>query len=145
MGSENRRAPLALRCLHLLCLCVEGASARARSGAPLPELTVSRDHLPFGCVPGSRYNVPVMLEFPTRYRCCERMDWKVVADFGHVAGFDLDLCRCAVCGAYSIAVFYVSSTTYNVISGELAEHFLRLRDSANPKEFKLALKRWVDS
>ncbi len=73
------------------------------------------------------------------------MEWKDIADFGHVAGFDLDLCRCAACGAYSIAVFYVSSATYNVISNELAEHFLRLKHAGDPDEFKLALKRWVDS
>ncbi len=92
-----------------------------------------------------RYHVFVMLERAPRYRCCDRMDWKVAADFGHVAGFDLDLCRCAGCGAYSIAVFYLSSTTYNVISHELAEDLLRLKDSADPNRLKLALKRWIDS
>ncbi len=70
------------------------------------------------------------------------MQWKPVADFGHVAGFDLDLGRCTACGVYIMAVFYVESTTYNCISDELAQHFLSLR--GDPLQLKEELKKWVD-
>ena len=70
------------------------------------------------------------------------MEWTPVADFGHAAGFDFDLGRCAACGAYIMAVFYEPSTTYNIIPDELAQHFLSLK--ADPRELKLALKKWVD-
>lgn len=78
----------------------------------------------------------------SQYRCCDDMQWQSVADFGHVAGFDLDLGRCAACGIYIMAVFYVSSTIYNCISDELAQRFLALRE--DPIALKKALRRWVD-
>ncbi len=78
----------------------------------------------------------------SQYRCCDQMQWEPVADFGHAGGFDLDLGRCAACGVYIMAVFYVSSTTYNCISDELARHFLSLRD--DPPRLNKALKQWVD-
>ena len=70
------------------------------------------------------------------------MEWTPVADFGHAGGFDLDLGRCAACDVYLMAVFYEPSTTYVVISDELAQEFLSLRD--DPARLKQALKKWVD-
>lgn len=78
----------------------------------------------------------------SQYRCCDRMQRKYVADFGHVAGFDLELGRCAACGTYIMAVFYLESTSYNCISDELAQHFLSLCD--DPLPLKKALEKWVD-
>ena len=76
-----------------------------------------------------------------RQVCCDKQSWSAIADFGHAGGFDLDLGRCANCGAYLMAVFYVSSTTYSVISNQQAAHFLKLQGTP---ELKTALKTWVD-
>ncbi len=73
--------------------------------------------------------------------CCDNRSWTAVADFGHAGGVDLDLGKCENCGAYLMAVFYVSSTNYVVISNEQAEHFLTLHGTP---ELKKALKNWVD-
>lgn len=78
----------------------------------------------------------------SQYQCCERMQWTPVADLGEAAGFDFDLGRCAACGISIMAVFYVSSTTYNCISDEQAQRFLSLRDDA--PALKKALRKWVD-
>jgi hypothetical protein len=77
----------------------------------------------------------------TRHTCCDNQSWTAVADFGHAGGVDLDLGTCENCGAYLMAVFYVSSTNYVVISNEQAEHFLKLQGTP---ELKKALKNWVD-
>ncbi len=76
-----------------------------------------------------------------RHTCCDSLSWTVVADFGHAGGVDLDLGKCENCGAYLMAVFYVDSTNYVVISNEQAEHFLTLHGTP---ELKKALKNWVD-
>ena len=78
----------------------------------------------------------------SEYRCCDELEWEAVADLGHTAGVDFDLGRCKNCGTYLMAVFYVVSTTYNVLSKEEAEEFLQLQES--PK-LKAALRRWFDS
>ncbi len=83
---------------------------------------------------------PATVEQPVRRECCDRQSWTAVADLGHAGGVDLDLGRCANCGTYLMAVFYVTSTNYVTISREQAEHFLSLRDTP---ELKPALKRWV--
>ena len=70
------------------------------------------------------------------------MQWTPVADLGESAGFDFDLGRCASCGIYIMAVFYVSSTTYNCLPEERALRFLSLRDHST--ELKRALRKWVD-
>ena len=75
-----------------------------------------------------------------RHRCCEQQGFEAVADFGSVTGFDLDLGRCASCGAWLMAVFWVTSTTYNVISQEQAERFLELQGTP---ELRRVLKAWV--
>ncbi len=76
-----------------------------------------------------------------RHGCCADQSWTPLADFGHAAGVDLDLGRCENCGAYLMAVFYVQSTNYVVISKERAEHFLELHGTP---ELKTALKNWLD-
>ena len=76
-----------------------------------------------------------------RHGCCADRSWTPLADFGHAAGVDLDLGRCGNCGAYLMAVFYVESTNYVVISQEEAERFLKLQGTP---ELKKALKNWVD-
>ncbi len=76
-----------------------------------------------------------------RHRCCEQQRFEAVADFGHVTGFDLDLGRCASCGAWLMAVFWAASTTYNMISQEQAERFLELQGTP---ELRRALKAWVN-
>ncbi len=73
--------------------------------------------------------------------CCDNRSWTAVADFGHAGGVDLDLGKCENCGAYLMAVFYVSSTNYVVISNEQAENFLTLQGTP---ELRKALKNWVD-
>ncbi len=73
--------------------------------------------------------------------CCDNRSWTAVSDFGHAGGVDLDLGKCENCGAYLMAVFYVDSTNYVVISNEQAEHFLTLHGTP---ELKKALKNWVD-
>ena len=65
----------------------------------------------------------------------------MIADFDSAGGFDLDLGRCASCGTWLMAVWYVGSTTYNVISQERAEYFLKLQGTP---ELRKALKAWVD-
>ena len=75
-----------------------------------------------------------------RHRCCENQSWVAVADFGHAGGVDLDLGRCASCGAYLMAVFYVSSTSYVAVSDEQARDFLALLGTP---ALKKALKAWV--
>ena len=74
--------------------------------------------------------------------CCSEQEWEPVADLGHTAGVDFDLGRCKNCGTYLMAVFYVSSTTYNVLSEQQAERFLRLRGSP---VLRKALRRWLES
>ena len=64
-------------------------------------------------------------------------------DFGHAAGFDFDLGRCAACGAYMIAVFYEPSTTYNIIPDALAKQLLTYQQE-DPAKLKVALKNWVE-
>ncbi len=76
-----------------------------------------------------------------RHTCCDDRSWTAIADFGHAGGVDLDLGKCENCGAYLMAVFYVSSTIYLVISNEQAENFLSLHGTP---ELKKALKNWVD-
>ena len=76
-----------------------------------------------------------------RHTCCDDLSWAAVADFGHAGGVDLDLGKCENCGAYLMAVFYVESTNYVVISNEQAELFLTLHGTP---ELKKALKNWVD-
>jgi len=78
----------------------------------------------------------------SEYICCSEQEWEPVADFGHTAGVDLDLGRCKHCKTYLMAVFYVNSTTYNVLSKQKAKRFLKLQGSA---ELKKTLRRWVDS
>lgn len=73
--------------------------------------------------------------------CCAEQDWTALADLGHAAGADFDLGRCRSCGAHLMAVFYVASTTYVVISKEQAEGFLALQGTP---ELKKALKAWLD-
>jgi len=75
-----------------------------------------------------------------KHTCCENQSWTAIADFGHAGGVDLDLGKCENCGAYLMAVFYVSSTNYVVISREQADEFLALGDTP---ERKKALKNWV--
>ncbi|MGR9107393.1 MAG: hypothetical protein ACU843_10745 [Gammaproteobacteria bacterium] len=75
-----------------------------------------------------------------RHRCCEDFEWQEIADLGEAAGVDFELGRCTNCGAFILSVFYVSSTTYNVISKQRAEAFLALQGKA---ELKKALKRWI--
>ncbi|MCZ6588576.1 MAG: hypothetical protein O7B24_11590 [Alphaproteobacteria bacterium] len=75
-----------------------------------------------------------------RHTCCDQQSWTAVWDFGHAGGVDLDLGKCENCGAYLMAVFYVDSTNYVVISNEQAQHFLTLHDTP---ELKKALKKWV--
>lgn len=77
---------------------------------------------------------------PTRHMCCDNQSWTPIADFGHAGGCDLDLGQCEACGAYLMAVFYVSSTNYVVVSKEEAERFLRLHGTP---ALKKALKDWV--
>jgi hypothetical protein len=77
----------------------------------------------------------------TRHRCCDNLTWTPVADFGHAGGTDLDLGRCAACGAYLMAVGYAGSTTYVVVSPEKAQRFLSLQGTP---ELAKALKRWVE-
>jgi hypothetical protein len=72
--------------------------------------------------------------------CCDGQAWKGVADFGHTAGFDFDLGRCASCGAYLMSVAYADQPTVHVIEQSEAEAFLRLQGGP---ELKPALKRWV--
>jgi hypothetical protein len=72
--------------------------------------------------------------------CCDQQSWTAVADFDHAGGVDLDLGKCENCGVYLMAVFYVVSTNYVVITNELAEHFLALQGTP---ELKKALKNWV--
>jgi hypothetical protein len=74
--------------------------------------------------------------------CCSEREWEPVADLGHTAGVDFDLGRCKNCGTYLMAVFYVNSITYNVLSKQQGERFLRLQGSP---ELKRSLKRWFDS
>jgi hypothetical protein len=76
-----------------------------------------------------------------RYDCCADQSWTPLADFGHAAGADFDLGRCENCGTYLMAVFYVQSTNYVVISKERAEYFLKLQGTP---ELKKALKNWFD-
>ncbi len=83
---------------------------------------------------------PATVEEPARRGCCDRQSWTAVADFGHAGGVDLDLGKCENCGAYLMAVFYVTTTNYVVISRQQAEHFLSLKGTP---ELKPALKRWV--
>ena len=78
----------------------------------------------------------------SQYRCCSEMEWEAVADLGHTAGVDFDLGRCKNCGTYLMAVFYVNSITYNVLSDQQAKRFLKLQGSDTLKK---ALKRWLDS
>ena len=54
-----------------------------------------------------------------KYRCCDNMPWKAVADLGHAAGADFDFGRCAACGARLLDVFTAVSSTITVI-GEAA-------------------------
>ena len=75
-----------------------------------------------------------------RHRCCERQSFELVADFGEVKGFDIDLGRCTSCDAWLMAVFWVSSTTYNVISQAQAERYQGLQGTP---ELRRALKTWV--
>ena len=71
------------------------------------------------------------------HTCCDNQSWTAVEDFGHAGGVDLDLGKCENCDAYLMAVFYVSSTNYVVISNEQAEYFLTL---CGTPELKKALK-----
>lgn len=75
-----------------------------------------------------------------RYMCCEDQSWTPIADFGHAAGVDLDLGKCETCGAYLMAVFYVASTNYVVVSEDEAQRFLGLQGTP---ALKKALKDWV--
>lgn len=75
-----------------------------------------------------------------KHTCCAKQSWTPVADFGHAGGVDLDLGKCDSCGEYLMAVFYVESTTYVVISKELAKRFLKLQGTP---ELKKVLKNWV--
>ncbi len=75
-----------------------------------------------------------------RSDCCSDQEWTHVADFGHTAGFDFDLGRCANCGAYLLAVAYADRPTIHVIGKSEAESFLRLDGTP---ELKKALRRWV--
>lgn len=81
------------------------------------------------------------LSFDDRHRCCDSQRFEAAADFGEVTGFDLELGRCANCDAWLMAVFWASSTTYNVISQEQAERFLRLQGTP---ELHRALETWVN-
>ena len=81
-------------------------------------------------------------EIMDEYTCCSKQEWEPVADLGHTAGVDFDLGRCKNCGTYLMAVFYVNSITYNVLSKQEAERFLKLQGSP---ELKKSLKRWFDS
>ena len=81
------------------------------------------------------------VEPASRQTCCDDQSWTAIADFGHAAGVDLDLGKCGSCGAHLMAVFYVESTNYVVISNEQAEHLLNLQGTP---ELKKALKNWVD-
>ena len=81
-------------------------------------------------------------EIMSQYMCCNDQEWEPVADLGHAAGVDLDLGQCKNCGTYLMAVFYVNSTTYNVLSKQEAERFLKLQGNS---ELKKALRRWGDS
>lgn len=76
-----------------------------------------------------------------RHTCCDKRSWIDVAELGHAGGCDLDLGWCENCGAYLMAVFYVNSTNYVVLSDERAEHFLRLEGTP---QLKKELKSWVD-
>ena len=76
---------------------------------------------------------------PDRHRCCDAQSFEVTADFEHAGGVDLG--RCVNCSAWLMAVWYHGSTTYNVISQERAEYFLKLQDTP---ELRRALKAWVD-
>ncbi len=72
--------------------------------------------------------------------CCNDQKWTGVADFGHTAGFDFDLGRCASCGAYLLSVAYAERPTVHPIEAREAEVFLRLQGKP---ELRQALKRWV--
>ncbi len=74
------------------------------------------------------------------YDCCGDQEWTHVADFGHTAGFDFDLGRCANCGAYLLEVAYAYWPTIHVIEKPEAESFLRLDGTP---ELRKALRRWV--
>jgi len=78
----------------------------------------------------------------TKDPCCARRKWEAVADFGHVSGLDLDLGRCAHCGAYVMAVVYNWPPNYIVLDPDDAHRFLALRD--HPRELRVELKRWLD-
>ena len=81
-------------------------------------------------------------ETMSEYICCSEQEWEPVADLGHTAGVDFDLGRCKNCGTYLMAVFYVNSTTYNVLSKQQGERFLKLQGSP---ELKKSLRQWFDS
>ncbi len=75
-----------------------------------------------------------------RSTCCSDQEWSGVADFGHTAGFDFDLGRCANCRSYLLSVAYAYRPTVHVIGEREAEKFLVLDGTP---ELRKALKRWV--
>ena len=75
-----------------------------------------------------------------RHTCCDDLSWTAVADFDHAGGVDLDLGKCENCGAYLMAVSYVESTNYVVISNDRAEYLLSLHGTP---ELKKVLKNWM--
>ncbi|MEQ9640657.1 MAG: hypothetical protein RIM84_11595 [Alphaproteobacteria bacterium] len=75
------------------------------------------------------------------YRCCDKMEWSAVADFGHTGGFDFDLGRCAACGRYLMSIAYADVPTVHVLSDDEAERFLALRETGG---LNAALRKWAD-
>jgi hypothetical protein len=76
-------------------------------------------------------------------KCCANPEWTPVADFGHAAGFDLDLGRCANCGRYLMSVYYYGASNYVPVSDDRAKEWLALQEE-DPLRLKAALKKWID-
>ncbi len=66
-----------------------------------------------------------------------------MADFGHVAGFDVDLGKCSVCGGYLMCLGYGASATYHRVRDERAAYYLSLQKD-DPERLRLVLRKWAD-
>lgn len=79
----------------------------------------------------------------SRYRCCDQFDWVAVADFGHVAGVDLDLGRCDRCGRYVMAVFEPQEGSLTRVCLTNAEAQTFLSRQGDPAGLRAVLQAWV--
>ena len=79
----------------------------------------------------------------SRYRCCDRFEWVFLADFGRVAGVDLDLGRCGQCGMFVMAVVEPQggSLTRVCLTNAEAQTFLSRQD--DPAGLEAVLQAWL--